>query len=244
MNLASLVSSLGEEDLKKLERLVRARRAPTGRRVKLTAAFLKDVPLPADRAQVLYMDSEVRGLGVCVGATGARSFFLRKRGRHRVIGRWPEWTLEQARARARELIVAIDKGLDPEAEERKKTAKGITLQAALEEYVAKLKAAGKSPRSVEAAEGLVPRYLAAWLGRPLSSLDPMEVRDRHKKISDDHGPVVANRALEILRALYRVARKVYPTLPEDPTRAVNWNKTSSQRPPIPWAQLPAWRGGG
>lgn len=58
-----------------------------------------------------------RGFGLRITAAGGKAFILKYsvdgRERRKVIGQWPTWTLEAARAEARELARGIDKGDDP-----------------------------------------------------------------------------------------------------------------------------------
>jgi integrase len=68
----------------------------------------------------LHWDAKQSGLGVRVTANGARSYVLERRLHGRTvrvtIGSVEDWKLGDARSRARELAVAVDKGLDPRLE--------------------------------------------------------------------------------------------------------------------------------
>lgn len=79
----------------------------------------------------IYWDTECTCLGLRVGRSGQRSFLVQKtvggRSRKVRIGDASKWLVNEARARARELIVAMDKGKDPNAEKRQKRARGVTL---------------------------------------------------------------------------------------------------------------------
>jgi len=66
-----------------------------------------------------------RGFGLRITSAGGKAFILQYavdgRDRRKTIGEWPTWTLDAARAEARDLARGIDKGNDPlEAKRRRK----------------------------------------------------------------------------------------------------------------------------
>jgi len=66
-----------------------------------------------------------RGFALRITSAGGKAFVLQYtvegKQRRKVIGAWPTWTLEAARAEARELVQRIDRGDDPlEAKRRRK----------------------------------------------------------------------------------------------------------------------------
>jgi integrase len=105
---------------------------PTGylaEQPKLTQQMVKDLPAPS-KGSVTVWDSEITGFGVRIFAPtrrrprGARSFFLNYRHegfeRRFTIGRFPDWTVEAARAEARELRRRVDRGEDPASARRER----------------------------------------------------------------------------------------------------------------------------
>ncbi|HVR74776.1 MAG TPA: integrase family protein, partial [Planctomycetota bacterium] len=201
-------------------------------KARLTARSVRELPAPA-KGQAHYWDEEVAGLGLVVGKT-ARTFVLQHARRRITIGRLGAWTLELARKRARELVVALDSGRDPVAE-------GITLREAVEEHAARLRARGASPRTIAEFPPEVERLLPAWWSRPIAGITRLECRDRHREISERNGPVTANRVMRGFRAAYNAALKTRDGLPPvSPTAGVEWNKERRVQRPIPWADLPAW----
>jgi hypothetical protein len=69
------------------------------------------------RAQTILWDTETKGFGLRVTANGSKSFLLDYRvgGRQRriTIGRYPDWSVAAARAEAREMKRAVNRGEDP-----------------------------------------------------------------------------------------------------------------------------------
>ncbi|SEP20816.1 Site-specific recombinase XerD [Salinihabitans flavidus] len=85
-------------------------------RLKLNEKLLREAePKPGVSYQIF--DTEVIGFSARVQSSGARTFTIDYRfgGRQRrmTIGRWPDWSVTAARARAKELRRAVDEGRDP-----------------------------------------------------------------------------------------------------------------------------------
>lgn len=199
---------------------------------------------PADRRQVIYWDTELRGFGVRVGQA-TKTYIVQRdlpggRTRRVTIGRHGPWTAEQARKHARELVVKMDKGEDPNAAKRAAAARGVTLATAMALHVQRLRAKKASPRTIEGLEYETRRYLADWLGRPLAEISKTDCRKRHERITRDAGPYAANRALRSLRAIYNTAVREHDLPLPPPTIACNWNKQRRRQEPVPWEDLPAW----
>lgn len=91
---------------------------------------------PAKGKTFIYDDHRdaPRGFALKVTAGGLRAFVLRYtidgRQRLKVIGDWPAWTLEAARAEARELVQRIAKGDDPLEEKRRRRAEPLVKELA------------------------------------------------------------------------------------------------------------------
>lgn len=87
-------------------------------RTKLTKAAVERLPAPDPSGkQVLHLDTEVPGFGVlCSGTTSAKSYIAQKRWngvlRRVTIGSCAHLKLDEARAEAKEKLVALGKGID------------------------------------------------------------------------------------------------------------------------------------
>lgn len=205
---------------------------------KLTAASVKGL------APDWYWDTEDRGFLLIVRERSA-TFSVQKDVRGRTvrvkIGCYPTWTVEQARKKARELMVQMDQGVNPNAAKREARARGTTLREALGMHVTAMKAKRCAPRSPEALREELERHASDWLDRPLADIRPQECAARHARLTEKSGPYAANRVLQAFRACWNTAARALDDLPACPTRAVTFNKVRRRREPIPWDKLPAWR---
>lgn len=213
-------------------------------KLKLTKASVEKCAVGADRRQVIFWDTEMRGFGLRVGPNTKTYIFQRdlpgRRTRRMTIGRHPTWSPEEARKEARSLAVRVDKGEDPAVTKRARAARGVTLRQALEMHLTRLRAKDASPRTIETLTYEIPRYLGDWLDRPLAEISRDECRRRHHRLTERSGIYAANRALRHLRTLYNTAARVHDLPGRAPTVAVDWNKQRRRREPITWTELPLW----
>ncbi len=210
--------------------------------------------------QKLYWDTEVPGFGVVVSAACKTFVVQRSVGGKTVrvsIGQLGVYTVDEAQKKARRLLQDMRDGINPNARRREVAEAEVvairdgewrtfTLQQAIEEHIANMKAENRSPRSIKGMQYEMERYLGEWLDRSLVDIRRADCLDRHRKITEGHGPVAANRALRYLRACWNSARARYDELPEHPlTRAIGgrrfpWNRMKRKRQPVQWKDLPAW----
>lgn len=187
-------------------------------RFKFTVAALEKLATPAAGAQpnIVY-DLEVPKLGCRVQPiSGTKTFFLLKRvaGRteRKTFGVFPEVKIEQARKWALQLLSQVAEwkqrgyeGVSPMAAPEQGK---LTLAAAFTQYLAgavepNARENGKDPRKAVTRRKWFWRYLASIEKREPGSVTPEQVIALHTRITADHGPVAANRAIELLRAVYR-----------------------------------------
>jgi hypothetical protein len=93
--------------------------------MRLTDAIIRKLPSPPTGYQLVW-DSEIKGFGLRVTATGARSFVLNYRanglGRRYTIGSFPDWPTTTAREEAKRLKRIVDTGGDPALQRREDRA--------------------------------------------------------------------------------------------------------------------------
>jgi integrase len=87
------------------------------------------------------------------------------------------------------------------------------------------------------------RYLADWKKLPLTSLTRSMVRAKHVAISENHGKVTANHVMRDFRAAYNLALRIIDNpdlLPDNPVKAVTFNKERRKNAVIHPDDLPDW----
>lgn len=193
---------------------------------------------------MLYWDSELAAFGVLVGPK-TKTFIVQKdvpgQTKRRKIGRFPTWTVDQARKHAKELLVKLDKGEDPlvearakVADEKRQTWTRFSLNAAIDEHVQGMRG---NPATAKQLRRELERHVGDWLSRPVVSITRDELITRHRKITAV-GPYVANRVARELRAVLNSARIKYAEIPPLPLTRFPWNKESRRREPV--VDLAAW----
>ena len=163
---------------------------------------------PADTAWIAW-DDKLTGFGLRIHHAGTKSFIVnyragdggRKAPNKRVtIGRYGRITVDQARKLAQNLLGKVAGGADP-AYERAMARAMPTLGDAFEEYMAVNP--NRSKRTDELYRYEANRYLGDWLARPLDAITRRDVETRFNSITADHGWSPANRAISLLRSVYR-----------------------------------------
>ena len=152
------------------------------------------------------MHHDIVGFGVRVQPSGAKSFIVNFRAgkggplKRMVVARVGEMLPGQARQRARAVIERAARGENPE-KARDAVLAIPTPEEVFEAYMATDD--GRAPRTVQTYRYEMQRYLGDWLSRPLDSIDAEDIRGRFERITDNHGWSPANRAISLLRSLYR-----------------------------------------
>lgn len=138
--------------------------------VGLTDAKIAAIKPPAS-GQMEYPDKLISGLRVRVGASGAKTFTLRKRVGGKVknitLGRYGErFKLADARRKARDLLVDIDAGKDPTASAGLKVKGALTVKTMVETYLAS-EVRGRK-RSAGEIERILTNYVVPEIGDRLA----------------------------------------------------------------------------
>ncbi len=220
---------------------------------RLTARFIKGL-IYKDRPYVV-RDTHTTGLMVAVNKNSKsykvqRDLWRGQRGRRRLIktvrhtlGTTDELTLDEARTRAQEVIAQIKRGIDPNAPDGGPGAEVWTVGRLWDEYEADMRQRALADVTIEGFRSHLDRYLSDWRGLPLTELRRSVCRDRHKTITDRHGPYPANHAMRSVRAAYNFALRVVDdpdALPDNPVRAVTFNRERRREAVIMPEDLPDW----
>jgi integrase len=162
--------------------------------------------LTSSKADEIFFDDDLPRFGVRLREGGSRKYVVHYRQagiqRRHTIGPTATMTLEEARKRARKILVAVDDGRDPAAEkETKAAAAALIFASVVADY---LKVRARDMRSGSLSEAT--RHLTAvW--RPLHKLpiggvSRAIVASHLRRIAEESGPVAANRARSALSAFY------------------------------------------
>jgi integrase len=180
--------------------------------VSFTDRFLKTVNV--SQAQQDFWDLSTPNFGLRVsGTTGRRSFLVRYtsagRRRSRVLGVYPEMSLAEARALAREHIGAADADRDLRAEETaaRVASQERTLGRFWHEFLGIKRTRGARERTLRDYRLRYEKYLAAgWGDRPMDTISKAEVAALVAKIAKKH-PIQANRVLALIQNIWNTAIK-------------------------------------
>ncbi|MCS6810065.1 MAG: integrase family protein [Tepidimonas sp.] len=198
------------------------------KRVRLTAARVSAFACEAGKQQSFLHDTDAPGLALRATPSGAKAYVFESRLNGRTvrltIGDPGTWTLDAARARARELATLIDKGIDPreearrqrqaaEAERQRRLAAEVPALTAWEQYCLdrrgawgerhyqdhlKMVQAGGAPKK-RGAGLTAPGPLRGLLSRPLAQLTTQAVEAWAQRQATERR-AVAQLAHRMLRA--------------------------------------------
>jgi len=175
---------------------------PRCTRIKLNKGIVES--LEADGQDRLYWDSELPAFGLRVHPSGSKSYFVDyysdgKRGRMS-LGAHGVLTCDEARRRAREILVGAEKGVDP-LEERREARRGMSLAEFWREvYFPDAAARWKKTTRYE-TERIWRVEIEPRLGtRRLDAIRPADLAKLHRSMKDRPG--LANLCLRILRAVF------------------------------------------
>lgn len=176
--------------------------------MKLTKSKVESFPIPAD-GQSFFWDDELRGFGVRVTPSGARSYIVQ--GRVRISGKTRRITLgshgvltcDEARRKAKGALLDLDDGLDPQVEKQRAKSAIVTLREVAEDYCKNRRTKkGGALTASSKADILkhVNKSFADWANKPIVDITSGMCRDRFEDLSK-RSPAQANQAFRILRAL-------------------------------------------
>jgi integrase len=130
-------------------------------------------------------------------------------------------------------------GVDPNARRRERVAsqqrqewEQCTFREMIAHHDLNMQARRCSARSVKEMHDEVRRYVSDWQEKPLIAITASDCVSRHRKITRDNGPYVANRLMRSIKACWNDIRKVHHQLPPCPVFAITPNKESRRREPF------------
>ncbi|EPL8666671.1 tyrosine-type recombinase/integrase [Klebsiella pneumoniae] len=237
---------------------------------KFTKSKLESLP-PADSGQVEYGDTVVNGLRVRVGVSGVKSFCISRKRNGKFIratlGRFPDLTIDNARAKALELLGDVaTTGKNPNVERRINEKASVTLADALDTYI-ESRDARLSADTAKQYRSILQNYSGDWMKQPIASISRERVETRHKAVTDGSVWFGADRSTlragvgtgskaqadlwaRVLRAICRFAHDHYrdndgkTLLPDPPTMVLStkrkWHGTVRKTERIRTNELGRW----
>jgi integrase len=161
----------------------------------------------------------------------------------KLLGQWPEMKTTKARNEANKIAGRVSSGRQEPG--RKNATK---FAEAFERYVLHLRKKsadkGKPATWAHIVEGkgtkhLLPQW-SRWTLAEMSG-DPLAIHDWHAKLTIEAGPVAANAAARVVRAVYRHAARLSRGLPPAlPTSGVDFNKEQARE--VTAKELRSWTG--
>lgn len=237
---------------------------------RFTKAKIAELPAP-ESGQIEYGDTEVNGLRVRVGKSGVKSFCISRKRNGKFIratlGRFPDLSVDNARAKALELLgeVAVT-GINPNVAKRTTSKARITLGDALEAYI-KNRGHRLKPATEKQYRHILQNYSGDWMAHALASISRERVEQRHKAVTDGAVWFGADRSTlragvgtgskaqadlwaRALRAVCRFAHDHYrddegnTLLPDPPTQVLStkrqWHGTVRKTERIRLHDFPRW----
>lgn len=225
-----------------------------GVRMKLTKTRVEALPVPAE-GQALYWDTDAKGFGVRISASGKRSYIVQGRvnGKSRRFTLAPHGVLtcDQARQRALATLLGMRDGSDPLVQKKAVAAHSVTLRDVMADYIAhkRTKHGPLRPLSKADVEKHVTKTFKDWADEPVVKITRDACTRRFRELSKDT-PAQANQAFRNLRALLNWARETnatpdgdYPLLPVNPVtamfRSTQWNPEKPRKGRVPLDRIGA-----
>jgi integrase len=199
--------------------------------VKFTEKVIRRLKAPDPSGkQVLYWDAASPGFGIlCSGTSNSKTYVVRGnvRGRdiRKAIERVDLISLNDARLRAKAMMLGFSDGVDPRA---KQTHTGM-LREALATYL-HLKNNLK-PRSKQGMRDTVESHLASWLDQPLFSITRDMVEKRHQDIAAEVEARDRAKAAEHAKRHLKLAERIETHWPEAAARHRARYEAAKERKP-------------
>jgi len=184
---------------------------------RLTEITLRSLK-PPSAGRLVVADTEARGLSFRVSASGTRDWLVRYRvkgrpGQHATSpGPYPAVTLAAARERTFKVVAAAKGGTDLPDQERQQAALAAeatkdTVASVSQEFTKRrLRERGRAPSYVAAVERMFRDHvLPRWRDRDIHSITRRDVVALLDAIADDGFPILANRTLAAVRAMFNWA---------------------------------------
>lgn len=177
----------------------------TERSTAFTIKGIGKLPIP-ESGRMYWHDTQQAALALCITSQGTKTFYCIRRIAGRPtrikIGRFPEWSVEQARKHAAKLLGEIAQGKNPQAE-RRSARREHTLDGLFGHFLDSHAKPFKKTWSED--KRLFDKFLAPWRTRRLSTISRSDVQTLHADIGRRSGHYQANRVVALVRAMFNQA---------------------------------------
>ncbi|MBY0461701.1 MAG: tyrosine-type recombinase/integrase [Alphaproteobacteria bacterium] len=175
-------------------------------KLNLTKKVLETLHLPSNGKRTYYYDTKVRGLGVSLTDKGSITFIVYRKVSGKperiTLGRYPDLSIENARAKAFEINSQIAQGKNPNHEKNKLRSE-LTFKELFNSYLERHAKLHK--KSWENDEDQYRLYLSSWDKKKISSIKRSNIEALHAKVGKEHGTYAANRMLSLLGVMFNKA---------------------------------------
>lgn len=173
---------------------------------RLTDKLVKSIEPPPRSNRIAY-DSEVKGFGFRITASGARAFILNYRsgGRERryTIGAYPDWSVSAAREEAKRLKRQVNLGVDPMGNRHADRAAPTVAELA-SRYMSE-HAIHKVPRAQDDDRSMIKKLILPAIGQfKVQDVRRDDIDQLHRQVSRTR-PIRANRMAQLLSKLFTQA---------------------------------------
>jgi integrase len=198
---------------------------------RLTDGRIKALAAPIAGARITY-DKAVKGFGIRVTSTGARSFILNYRtrlGRERrfTIGAFPEWKTGAARIEAAELKKRIDRGGDPLGE-IVAGREAPTVADLCERFIADYLPRKRPSTQVTYRQQIAAEIIPALGPLKVAEVTFADIYGVHRAISKRGRPYRANRVVALLSRIFSLAIR-WHLRTENPCKGIERNPEHQRR---------------
>jgi integrase len=179
---------------------------PKGNSIRFSVSALEKLAHP-EKGIATYKDLQHSSLSLYITAQGVKTFFVRKRIKGRderlIIGRFPIFSIEQARRKATIFCGQIADRKDPIEVERRERLDKLTFGKHFEDYIERYSKLHKKSWKYDQVE--INRFLTHWFKKRLSDISKNDVEKLHEKIGQENGPVQANTLIRRLSSIFNKA---------------------------------------
>jgi integrase len=217
--------------------------------IKITKATMSKIE-PATSGQVDYWDTDLAGFGVRA-TKDSLTFMVHRRVRGEKnktfikIGRYGEFSPEQARIVAKDYIRHMELGANPDPKKKPKI-ETITVNDLYCQYIA-MRKYPLAATTLYQYESWMKNNFPDWRGRDAASITGEMVAGRLQDLEENNGKGQAANAIKLLRTIYRFGLALHPDKlrgnPVDAVRAIrgrDWSKKERRKTRIADNDLPAW----